>query len=561
MSLGLQLVVGFCKLFDLGYAGFVCLGAYCTGVLMTRFHWNYAPAAIASIVLSSVGGIVLGFPTLRLRGDYFAIVTFGFAELVVLTMRNWANLTGGPFGLGGIPDPVLLGVEISRYPPVGYYYLLLALSSIVLLGVWCLRRTMLGAQMIAVGDDERLCAISGIDIVSIKVSAFAISAGIGGLVGSFWAIYFKFLSYLDFTLILSVQVICIVILAGGRELKGLLLAAAVLAPTAELLRTWLRAAGLPDSARIIVFGIVLILLTLWRSRKAPADPDSLRFYPSRQEVDGGSEWDTTAKQTCGVEKSSDEDAQHLETARPLFVGPMMSDWPSETILEIRDLSVAFGGISAIERINLSISRRQVVAVVGANGSGKTSLLNAICGLVPSSGNVKLIGCDITKEPAWVRARRGIARTLQMPRDFAGLNDVENLALADWTASQEPRSRLFSRLRCVCRAALKGVLQKGTPSSHQQVRAAMTIQTERAFAQRGSVVLLDEPLAGQSSSWRTHIRAHIEHHKLNGGAVIVVEHNLESVLPSVDRILMLDKGKTMFLGSKEEFRDFTLARDQ
>ncbi len=94
MAAGLHLVVGLCQLFDLGYAGFVCLGAYTTGVLLTKFHWDYIPAALCAILIATVAGILLGLPTLPLRGDYFAIVTFGFAEIVILLMRNWTPLTG-----------------------------------------------------------------------------------------------------------------------------------------------------------------------------------------------------------------------------------------------------------------------------------------------------------------------------------------------------------------------------------------------------------------------------------------------------------------------------------
>lgn len=116
MAMGLHFIVGLCRLFDLGLAGFVCIGAYCTGILMVKLHWSYWAAAAAAVLLSMISGIILGLPTLRLNGDYFAIVTFGFSEVVVLIMRNWRDLTGGPFGFGGIPDPVIFGYTISRFP-------------------------------------------------------------------------------------------------------------------------------------------------------------------------------------------------------------------------------------------------------------------------------------------------------------------------------------------------------------------------------------------------------------------------------------------------------------
>jgi branched-chain amino acid transport system permease protein len=275
MAMGLHFIVGLCRLFDLGLAGFVCIGAYCTGILMVRLHWSYWAAAGVAVLLSMISGIILGLPTLRLNGDYFAIVTFGFSEVVVLIMRNWRDLTGGPFGLGGIPDPAIFGHTISRFPPRDYYFLALGMLTLVLCLHLALRRTMLGAQMVAVGDDEPLCTITGIDVVYIRAAALALTAGVGGLAGSFWAIYFKFLSHADFTLNLSVQVLAIVILAGSRRIESVLIAGLALAPLGELLRRWLRTANIPEAGRVILYGILLILVIWYRSRSIREDANAV----------------------------------------------------------------------------------------------------------------------------------------------------------------------------------------------------------------------------------------------------------------------------------------------
>ena len=263
MALGLNLVVGYCRLFDLGFAGFVCIGAYTTGILMVRAGWPYLLATILAVVVAALSGVVLGLPTLRLQGDYFAIVTFGFAELVVLLIRNWQNLTGGTFGFGGIPNPEIFGLSLKRYPPIGYVYLAGTLAVCVTYLVHYLRHTQLGLQMIAVGESRALSTTSGVDIVGVKVAAFAISAGIGGLAGSFWAVYYKFLSYLDFTLLLSVQVLTIVVLASRRGPAAVLAMGMFLGPASEFLRIGLRSVGFPPAAWLTGFGLLLIWLSRW----------------------------------------------------------------------------------------------------------------------------------------------------------------------------------------------------------------------------------------------------------------------------------------------------------
>ena len=527
MAAGLYLVVGLCKLFDLGYAGFVCLGAYATGILLTKLQWGYLPAAICAVLVAMFAGIVLGLPTLPLRGDYFAIVTFGFAELVILLMRNWTGLTGGPYGLGGIPDPIFFGFRFQRYPPFSYYFLLLGITICIFAVVWFLRRTMLGSQMIAVGDDEKLCAVTGIDIVSVKIAAFALSAGIGGLVGSFWAIYFKFISYLDFTLNLSVQVIAIVILAGDRRLRSLLLATAVIAPTSEILRTWLRSLALPEASRIAFFGVILILLTMWRARPRTADRKSILVVCSNQ-------------------------SQPRVFYDTHSAGPVIKS--DEPLLTVANLQVSFGGATALDEIEVTLSQGEALAVVGPNGSGKTSLLNALSGLVQCKGIVELSGRDIVRLPGWIRARLGLRRTFQHPRQFDGLDWDGNIRLASFASAQRPLGSLLKRISATVKAAFVPLTSSRERSQSQRATHEIParLQLERAFDPQASVVLLDEPLAGKPASWISDVLDHIRTHKKGGGSVIIVEHNVQAILPVIDRVLMLDKGRAKFLGSVEDY---------
>lgn len=264
MAIGLQLVVGFCRLFDLGFAGFVCLGAYTTGITMVDWGWSFISAILLSALVAFLFGVLLGLPTLRLESDYFAIVTFGLAELIVMVVRNWEAVTRGPYGFGGVPDPLVLGMTISRYPPLDYVYLLGVVFLLIYTGVYYLRWSLLGRQMLVVGEGYAYANLCGVDVVAIKVSAFGLSAAVGGIVGSMWAVYFKFFSYLDFSLILSVQVLMIVVLAGGRDPSFVALVGLLLGPVGEYLRRLVRTSGLGAGSWVIAFGILLIALSRGR---------------------------------------------------------------------------------------------------------------------------------------------------------------------------------------------------------------------------------------------------------------------------------------------------------
>ncbi|HQX49191.1 MAG TPA: branched-chain amino acid ABC transporter permease, partial [Planctomycetaceae bacterium] len=266
LGLGLNIVVGKCKLLDLGYAGFIGIDAYTTAILMISFGYSFWIAALTSFISAFVAGILLGLPTIHLAGDYFAIVTFGFSELVVLMIRNWPAATGGAIGLGGIPDPVLLGITLSRYPPTPYWYLALSVVALTLSITSALSKTLLDSQMVAIGDDIELAGTFGIDSTAIKLAAFSTSAGIAGLVGSFWAVYFKFLSYSEFSLTLSVQVLAIVVLAASRSNVSVILAALVLAPLGEFSRLLLRQAALPESSRVVFYGAALMFVVFIRAK-------------------------------------------------------------------------------------------------------------------------------------------------------------------------------------------------------------------------------------------------------------------------------------------------------
>jgi branched-chain amino acid transport system permease protein len=260
LALGLNIVPGFTGLLDLGYVGFYGIGAYTSGLLAIHYDmslWLILPLAALN---GALWGILLGAPTLRLTGDYFAIVTFGFSELVVLVIRNELWLTRGPMGLPGIPPPTIFGHPLTR--DWEFFYLILLLLMIVLAVATRLQDSRIGRAWFAIREDEIAAQCCGVNLIRYKVTAFAISASIGAMGGAFYAKWFKFIHPDMFKFWESILILCLIVFGGMGSIAGTMLGALILIPLSEVLR-----AVLPQSlfsARYLIYGLVLVLMMRWR---------------------------------------------------------------------------------------------------------------------------------------------------------------------------------------------------------------------------------------------------------------------------------------------------------
>ena len=272
---GLNVVVGLAGLLDLGYVAFYAVGAYSYALLATNFGLSFWICLPLAGILASLWGVMLGFPVLRLRGDYLAIVTLAFGEIIRLVIINWQSLTGGPNGVSGIPRPTLFGIPLTpgddglaallgiEFSPthriVFLFYLILALA---LLTNWVtirLRRLPIGRAWEALREDEVACRALGINTTTTKLTAFATGALFGGFAGAFFATRQGFISPESFTFNESALVLAIVVLGGMGSQLGVALAALAMIGGFELFR------GL-EQFRMLVFGLAMVLLMIWRPR-------------------------------------------------------------------------------------------------------------------------------------------------------------------------------------------------------------------------------------------------------------------------------------------------------
>lgn len=258
MGLGLNVVVGFAGLLDLGYVAFFALGAY-TYAFMNAARFTSAPPGLLAMpiamAVAGTAGLLLGIPVLRLRGDYLAIVTLGFGEIIRLVMNNEVEITGGPQGILQIAPPRLFGLVFNS--PLTFYYLILVGIGVIAFITSRLNDSRIGRAWIAMREDEDVARAMGIDTVRYKLMAFAIGAAMAGLGGAIFAARQRSIFPADFGLIVSIEALALIIIGGLGSIPGVIAGAVVLKGLPELLRVL-------QEYRLLMYGVLLVVMMLVR---------------------------------------------------------------------------------------------------------------------------------------------------------------------------------------------------------------------------------------------------------------------------------------------------------
>ncbi|MHB0775547.1 high-affinity branched-chain amino acid ABC transporter permease LivM [Halomonas sp. WWR20] len=277
LGLGLNVVVGLAGLLDLGYVGFYAIGAYTYALLNSYFGFTFWEALPLAGAMTALCGYLLGFPVLRLRGDYLAIVTLGFGEIIRILLNNLTGITGGPNGISRIPEPSLFNLQFARRADEGYtsfheffgiaydpshkviylYILALLFALAVAYVIYRLMRMPIGRAWEALREDDIACRSLGMNPTGIKLSAFTIGASFAGIAGSIFAARQGFISPMSFTFIESAIVLAIVVLGGMGSQLGVILAAIAMTLLPELAREF-------NEYRMLLFGLIMVLMMVWR---------------------------------------------------------------------------------------------------------------------------------------------------------------------------------------------------------------------------------------------------------------------------------------------------------
>jgi branched-chain amino acid transport system permease protein len=541
LAMGLNLAYGFAGELILSHAVVAAASAYGGGILAAEFGFPFIPAALLSIVAAVIVSALLASPGIRVRGDYLLLITFFAVTVVEPLVVLGEGLTGGEYGLIGIPGPSVLGSQLS---PVAFYELIAVLTLVIFVMIRNLINSSWGIRFRLVRDAPHAAEAVGVNLPGTRVIAhvlFAIPAGVAGVSQSFGD---QYVNATQFGTNLTLIVLTAVILGG----KGTLWGPVVGTLPVVALTFWV---GPFSSYNPIVFGVVLVIVVLlFPNGVIPAVKE--KFAPARQERRG----DTTPSEARGAEAGGlapdDSNATVSASKAVLPTG-------SEKLLEVRGLEKAFGGVVAVRGASFAVDEGSITGLVGENGSGKSTVLNLVNGFYRAdAGTVTLRGQKIEGRSVAAIARQGFGRTFQIPRLVGHLSVGQNIE-AGLLASD--RSRLFGSLvrtpgvqrdeRRRWGRVLEVVQLLGLPEGFEDVPIEALplglkriIEVGRAVAARPAILLLDEPAAGLNDEERVRLGEVLRVLQSEGMTILVVEHNVEFLMRFCDALHLLKLGEVV-----------------
>jgi branched-chain amino acid transport system permease protein len=573
LALGLNVVVGYAGLLDLGYVAFYAIGAYFYALLASPQLGLHVPFWVVlplAPLVAALFGVLLGAPTLRLRGDYLAIVTLGFGEMIRILLNNLDRVTNGPRGVINI-DPATLDVtrldprsvataKLLLYPPlpdflhwlpltlsspIQYYYLILILCVAAIFFSYRLEGSRIGRAWAAIREDEDAAQTMGINKTTTKLLAFALGASTAGFSGVIFSGLQGFVSPESFILLESITILAMVVLGGMGSIPGVVLGAVILVVVPEVLREYAQ-------YRFTIFGLGLTLMMLVR-------PGGL--WPMRIDARALSE----------VPESSEEGVAPVRPTPRVELLAGASAAPAggsrDDLLVIDGVSKSFGGLRAVNRVSFAVARGQLLAVIGPNGAGKTTLFNLITGVYPlTAGAIRFGGRELHGLPPHEVTALGVARTYQNIRLFRGMSVLDNVLvgthcrtaagvldamLHTHRATREDRD---SRGRARALLDFFGIrkyeeqLAMNLPYGDQR-----RLEIARALATHPSLLLLDEPAAGMNPAESLELIALIRRIRDLGVTIVLVEHDMKVVMQVSERIVVLDHGERIAEGSPGEIQ--------
>ena len=585
LLLGLDIVVGYVGEVSLGHAALFGIGSYTAGVLNFQLGVPFLLAVPASIAVTGLFGALLALPALRVNGPYLAMVTLAFGTIIQILINEMTFLTNGPLGLS-VRKPVWFAHQVTG---TDYYYIVLVALVLTLFVVQRILKSHLGRAFEALHDSPIASDCMGVSVYGYKVYAFVLSAGIAGLAGSLYTYSEEYISPNTYNFELTILFLLAVIMGGRKTRSGPILGAiiVVMLPNVlsdiELFRKIslaiaiitagysayavavghraLKQVALPVTAtialavsgyfmenitehRLTIFGVMILFVVYYL-------PNGIMGFLRGIVVRFKPHW---IHRHIAILEHGDQ--QHVWSVpdRPVTAGGYL--------LEARNIVMQFGGLKALNEVNLNVSKGSVHGLIGPNGSGKSTMMNVLTGIYkPTAGKIEFNGKTITGATPSFIAGEGIARTFQNVQLFGEMTAIENVlvglhhtyrhSLLD-VVFQTPRCRneknsaevrAASLLQFVGLADLANEEARNLPYGKQRL-----LEIARALALNPSLLLLDEPAAGLTAPDIKELISMIAKIRDQGVTVILIEHHMDVVMSICDTVTVLDFGQKIAEGT-------------
>ncbi len=557
LALGLNVVAGFAGLLDLAYIAFFGIGGYIFAFLSSNHFEIHLPFLLVLPVaaLISMGfGFALGSTTIRLKGDYLAIVTLAFAQIFKLLLLNLdrpVNITGGVNGIYNF-DPInIFGFRLVS--PLAYSYLIWVSTVMVIFGCFRIKESRYGRGWQAIREDELAAEAMGVSTSWMKLQAFAVGAFIAGGTGAIFASFQDSVFPNNFDFPQLVIIYCMVILGGLGNIFGVILGALSLSILPEFLREY-------GAYRMMLFGLILIVLMALRPQGIMGETGI--FIKKRLRPDKSDKDETgILKSSSALYYTQQSDFERNEQNR--------FEKGDTVVLEINNITRSFGGITAVNQLSFKVYEKEILSIIGPNGAGKTTVFNLISGIYPpTSGNVIHEGKDITGFKPHQIVKAGIARTFQNLRLFNKMTVLDNARASQFCRTKANLLSILFHLPRHCQEEthteikvkqvlnLFGARLTGYRLDQQAIFLSYAnrrrLEMARALSTDANILLLDEPSAGMNPQETEEITDFIKRLRdIRGYTIVLIEHKLSVVKAISDRVIALDYGLKIADGSYDD----------
>jgi branched-chain amino acid transport system ATP-binding protein len=540
--MALNILVGHTGLVSFGHGAWFGLAAYAAALMQRNWmHDSLFGPAIAGVLLVALLSAVFGFLILRRRGVYFSLLTLALSAMLYAVSFRWTEVTGGENGIGGITRPTLIGFNLES--SAAYYWLVAIIAMLVLILLWRFHNSAVGSVLVAIRENEQRARFLGYPTNRYKLFGFVLSAAITGLAGILLLYQNRMTSADPISVAFSGDLLAMVVIGGMRSFLGPALGALFFILFREFL-------GIYTENWLLWFGLVFVAFIVF-------SPTGLVGIGER----------LSAPFRKKVSEEAAMSARRIEVL-PLPEFLMPKSVSDGAVLSAHHIVKSFGGIKAVQGVDISVLDRTLHALIGPNGAGKTTAFNLLSGMFPpDDGTVSLMGRPIAGHAPEEIASAGIGRSFQITNLFPALSVTENIRLA--VQARHPR-RFDPITRALSIEAINSETDAtlrylGLAGIEKAEAGALSYGGQRlldmgvALATAPRVLLLDEPLAGLAAAERERIGAVIK--RISADIpVLLVEHDIDRVFQLADRVTVMNEGRVLLDGSVEDARGSALVQE-
>jgi branched-chain amino acid transport system permease protein len=524
LALSWNILSGYSGYFSFGHGAFFGVGMYTSAGLAGHLNWPFLWTLPAAALMAALLGLALGAVVFRVkavRGELFALLTLAITFVVGTIVLN-TRIDGGPgISLNATPVPA-----IGPTAPASIYLMALAAAVLTLLIAYKVQSSKLGTGLFAIHDDEDVAEVMGVPTFRYKLLAFGLSSALAGLAGGIHALFVSYVTAGEtFTIVVPLTVVLMSVLGGTRHWAGPAVGATVI----TCLLYFFTAGNSPLAGKAAV-GVILIVVILFMPNGI------LGFFFKR----------LAAKQQAHTAVSKSALAAPAETRAP---APLIDP---KILLEVRDLSKAFKGVQALDKVSLQVHEGEILGLLGPNGSGKSTFINVVSGHYATSGGaIVFAGQQLAGLPAHRIAQAGIARTYQIPRPFAHMSVLQNVALVAMFggAALDQRQATHEAWTWLEFTGLKD--KANALPDDLNLHQRKFLELTRALASRPRLVLLDEVLSGLTPGEINEAIELIRKIRDRGATIVFVEHVMRAVMALADRVAVLNHGQLIAIGSAQD----------